>query len=99
MASVPDAENLTMDTMHMSPPLDADRPRVVGDGIFLPSLDIEVAERTLIREALVRAGGNRSVAASLLGMNLRTLQRRLASNPTLLKGFRTRLAPPNGRPD
>ena len=88
-----------MDIMHMSPSLDTDRTRVVGDGIFLPSLDIEVAERTLIREALVRAGGNRSVAASLLGMNLRTLQRRLASNPNLLKGFRTRLAAPNGRPD
>ena len=99
MASVPDAENLTMDFTQTSPVLDADRPRVVGDGIFLPSLDIEVAERTLIREALVRAGGNRSVAANLLGMNLRTLQRRLASNPTLLKGFRTRLAPPSGRPD
>ena len=88
-----------MDIMHMSQPLDADRPRVVGDGIFLPSLDIEVAERTLIREALVRAGGNRSVAASLLGMNLRTLQRRLAGNPMLLKGFRTRLAPSNGHPE
>jgi len=88
-----------MDFMQTSPVLDTDRPRVVGDGIFLPSLDIEVAERTLIREALVRAGGNRSVAANLLGMNLRTLQRRLASNPGLLKGFRTRLASSNGRPD
>lgn len=60
-------------------------------GVFLPSLDIEVAERTLIREALLRAGGNRSIAATLLGMNLRTLQRRLASNPSLLQGFRSRL--------
>jgi transcriptional regulator with PAS, ATPase and Fis domain len=61
-------------------------------GIYLPSLDLEKAERLLIREALLRAGGNRSVAAGLLGMNLRTLQRRLAGNPSLLQGFRTRLA-------
>lgn len=67
-------------------------PRSADDqGIHLPSLDLEHAERLLIREALIRAGGNRSVAAGLLGMNLRTLQRRLAGNPSLLQGFRTRL--------
>lgn len=66
-------------------------PMAVDRGIFLPSLDLDAAERTLIREALVRAKGNRAEAATLLGMNLRTLQRRLASHPTLLQGFRTRL--------
>ena len=66
-------------------------PMAVDRGIFLPSLDLEFAERTLIREALIRAKGNRAEAAALLGMNLRTLQRRLASHPTLLHGFRTRL--------
>lgn len=66
-------------------------PMAVDRGIFLPSLDLDTAERTLIREALIRAKGNRADAAALLGMNLRTLQRRLASHPTLLQGFRTRL--------
>lgn len=67
-------------------------PMAVERGIFLPSLDLDSAERTLIREALLRAKGNRAAAAALLGMNLRTLQRRLASHPSLLQGFRTRLA-------
>jgi DNA-binding NtrC family response regulator len=69
------------------------------EGIHLPSLDLEKAERLLIREALIRAGGNRSVAAGLLGMNLRTLQRRLASNPSLLQGFRTRLVLEDALPE
>ena len=78
------------DKRDMSPSAEQ-HPMAVERGIFLPSLDLDAAERTLIREALLRAKGNRAAAAALLGMNLRTLQRRLASQPSLLQGFRTRL--------
>lgn len=46
-------------------------------GIRLPSLDVVEAERLLIEEALRRTGGNRTRAAALLHMSVRTLRHKL----------------------
>lgn len=45
--------------------------------VVLPSLDIVEAERILIATALERAGGNKTRAAVLLNMSLRTLRHKL----------------------
>lgn len=55
-----------------------------GAEIFvLPSLDVSTAERELIQRALERTRGNRTAAASLLGMHLRTLRRKLQALPAI----------------
>ncbi|MCU0626535.1 MAG: sigma-54 dependent transcriptional regulator [Gemmatimonadaceae bacterium] len=48
-----------------------------GDGIYLETLDVNEAERVLIQRALVAAGNNRTKAAELLGMSVRTLRNKL----------------------
>lgn len=53
-------------------------PYTVDAGILIPKgTPIGDAEGILIREALKKTGGNRSRAAELLGISLRTLRRRL----------------------
>ena len=47
------------------------------DGVRLPTLNMEEAERLLIREALERTNNNRTRAAKLLGMSVRTLRSKL----------------------
>ncbi|MCC7001887.1 MAG: sigma-54-dependent Fis family transcriptional regulator [Gemmatimonadaceae bacterium] len=47
------------------------------DGIWLPSLDTVLAEELLIQAALQRAEGNRTKAALLLNMSVRTLRHKL----------------------
>ncbi len=47
------------------------------DGIWLPSLDTVQAEELLIQAALQRAEGNRTKAALLLNMSVRTLRHKL----------------------
>ena len=47
-----------------------------------PSLNLQYLERRAIRLALQRTGGNRSAAAELLGINRRTLQRKINESPT-----------------
>jgi DNA-binding protein Fis len=47
------------------------------DPVVLRSLNIDEAERTLIERALAAAGGNRTRAAELLGINVRTLRNKL----------------------
>ena len=49
-------------------------------GLRLPTLDIAEAERLLIAEALERADGNRTKAALLLNMSVRTLRHKLNVN-------------------
>lgn len=44
----------------------------------LPSLDLEYVERAVIRLALERANGNKTTAAQMLGIDRRTLQRKLS---------------------
>jgi DNA-binding NtrC family response regulator len=44
---------------------------------LLPGMTIEEAERELIRRTLVHAGGNRTHSADLLGIGVRTLQRKI----------------------
>ncbi len=48
-----------------------------GDGIYLETLDVNEAERVLIQRALAAANGNRTRAAELLGMSVRTLRNKL----------------------
>jgi DNA-binding NtrC family response regulator len=66
----------------------APRPRTVTDAqpvrsddesIVLRSLDVASAEQLLIARALERAGGNRTHAAKLLGISVRTLRSKLNS--------------------
>ncbi|MDH4028655.1 MAG: sigma-54 dependent transcriptional regulator [Nitrospirota bacterium] len=49
-----------------------------GEGVFIPhGTSLNDAEEMLIREALERTKGNRTKAASLLGVSLRNLRRKL----------------------
>ena len=48
-----------------------------ADVVQLTTLNMEEAERVLIREALERTGNNRTRAAKLLGMSVRTLRSKL----------------------
>lgn len=52
-----------------------------------PSLNLQYLERRAILMALQRTGGNRSAAAELLGINRRTLQRKMAETPDFYKEF------------
>ena len=45
---------------------------------FTPSFNLQYIERQVILRALAHTGGNRSAAAELLGINRRTLQRKMA---------------------
>jgi DNA-binding NtrC family response regulator len=47
------------------------------------SLSVEENEKRLLREALLKARGNRTRAATLLGLSRRTLHRKLAQWPEL----------------
>ena len=52
-----------------------------------PSLNLQYVERQVILLALQRTEGNRSAAAELLGINRRTLQRKMAESPETFKPF------------
>ena len=52
-----------------------------------PSLNLQYLERRAILMALQRTDGNRSAAAGLLGINRRTLQRKMAETPDFFKDF------------
>lgn len=52
-----------------------------------PSLNLKYIEQRAIRLALQRTEGNRSAAADLLGINRRTLQRKMAESPDAFKDF------------
>lgn len=43
----------------------------------LPTVHIPTLERLAIEEALIAFGGNRTIAAKYLGINVRTIQRKL----------------------
>lgn len=53
----------------------------------LPCIKLEYVERQLILLALERTGGNRSMAADLLGINRRTLQRKIAEDPSFFQQY------------
>lgn len=48
-----------------------------------PSLSVEENEKRLLREALIKARGNRTKAAQLMGISRRTLHRKVAQWPEL----------------
>ena len=50
-----------------------------GSDVILTSLNVDDAERVLIQRALEAAGGNRTRAAELLGISVRTLRNKLNS--------------------
>ena len=52
-----------------------------------PSLNLQYIERQAILLALQRTDGNRTTAAELLGINRRTLQRKMAEAPDFFKKF------------
>jgi DNA-binding NtrC family response regulator len=58
-------------------------------------LDVEEAEHQLILTALQRSGNNRTVAAELLGMSRRTLQRKL-KEMNMVRTHRRRMKPELG---
>jgi len=47
------------------------------------ALSVEENEKRLLREALIKARGNRTRAAQLMGISRRTLHRKLAQWPDL----------------
>jgi len=47
------------------------------------SLSVEENEKRLLREALLKARGNRTKAAELMGVSRRTLHRKIAQWPEL----------------
>jgi len=72
----------------MSPPPRAGTPSVrsshpgtmsasAGDGVWLETLNVNEAETALIQRALEAAGNNRTRAAELLGISVRTLRNKL----------------------
>ena len=61
----------------LTPPATTAAPTATGDGVYLDTLDVNEAERVLIQRALQSANGNRTRAAELLGMSVRTLRNKL----------------------
>jgi len=60
-----------------SQPAAADAEPGLLTGVSLHTLNLDVAESTLIQEALSRTGNNRTKAAALLGIGVRTLRKKL----------------------
>ena len=71
------------------PPAESQKPGLITYfGLeSLPSLNLEYVEQQVILLALQRTKGNRSAAAELLGINRRTLQRKLAASPSVFQQY------------
>ncbi|MCI6980833.1 MAG: sigma-54 dependent transcriptional regulator [Akkermansia muciniphila] len=54
---------------------------------FLPEFNLQCLERRAILGALQHAKGNRTLAAQLLGINRRTLQRKMADAPDVFRQY------------
>ncbi|MEE1266412.1 MAG: sigma 54-interacting transcriptional regulator, partial [Akkermansia sp.] len=77
--------------LQVQTPTDVSAPTKSGSTDFelatIPSLNLQYIEQQVILMALQRTGGNRSAAAELLGINRRTLQRKLADSPQVFKHY------------
>jgi DNA-binding NtrC family response regulator len=74
MTTVSQEDVLTLDDL----PADIDNPAPAPAGMYLPpGMTLAEIERTAIEQALTHCGGNRTRAAELLGISVRTLQRKL----------------------
>ena len=82
-ASVPSGEFIPVPhAAHRSTPRNSGAVPAVGSPeVTLTTLNVAEAERALIARALETAGGNRTRAADLLGMSVRTLRNKL-NNPS-----------------
>ncbi len=54
-----------------------------------PTFNLEYIERQVILAALTHTQGNRSAAAELLGLNRRTLQRKMSADPQFYSSFQS----------
>ena len=64
------------------------KPAITNFGLeSLPSLNLQYVEQQVILLALKQTGGNRSAAAELLGINRRTLQRKMAESPASFREY------------
>jgi DNA-binding NtrC family response regulator len=61
------------------PPTNSSTPSTAASG----QLSVAENEKRLLREALIQARGNRTMAAKLMGISRRTLHRKLAEHPEL----------------
>ena len=61
----------------------SDRPSALSAPAAGASLSVEENEKRLLREALIKARGNRTRAAELMGVSRRTLHRKIAQWPEL----------------
>jgi two-component system, NtrC family, response regulator AtoC len=64
-------------------PLSGTQAPLSTSGPATSSLSVEVNEKLLLREALIKARGNRTKAAALMGVSRRTLHRKLTQWPEL----------------
>ncbi len=80
-----------LDARYRTPSPTPPRPPIEGTSLGVESagpssLDRAANEKHLLKEALARAGGNRTQAAELMGISRRTLHRKLLQWPELDTG-------------
>jgi DNA-binding NtrC family response regulator len=73
----PAAQQAAHDTQVERPELSRPQPAAEDNSLFGPNMTMDEIEREAIRRALHRTKGRRTEAAQLLGLSVRTLQRKI----------------------